>query len=361
MLWVKTAKHALENGHQVLVSMFGFDKLPEPILELKKLGAEFHFRRKVYPDFSTRLKKKVRNKLASANKKTTYHDYLLKFKADRIFFSLAGGDEIARDEGDLMLFIKQHDIKYYIFCHSISTVPDTNERLNRNMKLSFEKAENVFFTSRMQVDMLEHQLMSSMSNAKVMAHPVNITTPENIVQPDGKTVNFAIVGSFTLRHKGQDVALKVLSGEQWKGRDFKLNIYGNGAEGAYLKDMVVYYGLEDKVAFHAFEADPVNIWKSNAMLLIPTRQDSGPITMFEAMCCGRPVVGTRMGAIPDYVTDNVNGIVCEPFSYKSFEMALETAWNNKERWEEWGQASLRTIKERYDFNPERTLLNTIIS
>ena len=34
VLWVKTAKLALEKGHDVLVSMFDFDELPEPIQEL---------------------------------------------------------------------------------------------------------------------------------------------------------------------------------------------------------------------------------------------------------------------------------------------------------------------------------------
>src|SRR5690606_23313283 len=87
VLWVKTAKLALEQGHQVLVSMFDFEKLPEQILELKTLGAEFYFRRRFYPALPQRLQKRVRNKLAAPGAKVTYHDYLLSFKADRIFFS----------------------------------------------------------------------------------------------------------------------------------------------------------------------------------------------------------------------------------------------------------------------------------
>lgn len=359
VLWVKTAKLALEQGHDVLVSMFDFDELPEPIQELKQLGATFHFRRKFYPALGTRLKKKIQHKFASPQSQMTYHDYLLDYKADRIFFSLAGGDEIARDESDLMLFVKKSNIKYYIFCHSISTVPDTNARLNNNMRLSFQKADKVFFTSKMQVEMLEHQLMSQISNATVMAHPLNVSEAKYVTPTTGGAVRFALIGSLIVRHKGQDIALKALSGEEWKERDFILNIYGNGPDETYLKGLITFYGLDEKVFFCGYEKNAEKIWQQNDMLLVPSRQDSGPITVFEAMSCGRPVVGSRMGAMPDYIVDDVNGVVCEPFSYNSFKNALEKAWQQKDSWVAWGKASLEIIKKNYDFHSEQTLLNLI--
>ncbi|MCB0696725.1 MAG: glycosyltransferase family 4 protein [Chitinophagaceae bacterium] len=361
VLWVKTARLALQQGHSVLVSMFDFEELPEPIQELKHLGAEFYFRRRYYPALPERLKKKVKNRLSAGKQLKTYHDYLIDYKADRIFFNLGGGDEIARDEQDMLVFVKQTNIPYFIFCHSLSIVPDTNERLNENLKISYRKAERVFFTSNMQVQMLRHQLADELANAQVVSHPVNIAEPQVLKSTQYAIVNFAIIGVLTIRHKGQDVALKALSGKEWKDRSFVLNIYGKGQDEGYLKKLIAYYGLEDKVRFRGYEKSMERIWEENHMLLIPSRQDSGPITLFEAMCCGRPAVGTRMGAIPDYLETGVNGVLCEPFSYQSFADALESAWQQKDKWEEWGQASLRMIQERYDFHPEQTMLNYIIS
>jgi|GEM_PF-843057 len=356
VLWVKTAKLALEEGHDVLVSMFDFEKLPEPIEELRRMGAEFYFRRKFYPALPERVRKKMRNKLLPEGKKTTYHDYILNYKADRVLFNLGGGDEIARDEHDLLLFVKQTNIKYSVFCHSISLVPDTDAKLNKHMRLSFEMAEKVFFTSKMQVEMLRHQLMYDLSNAVVSTHPVNIEKPGYIEFPETSVPHFALVGALTIRYKGQDIALKAFSGEAWKDRDFVVNVYGAGSDESFLKQLVNYYGLEDKVRFCGYGVKMEQVWKDNQIMLLPSRQDSGPITLFEAMCCGRPVVGTRMGAIPDYVENGVNGLVCEPHSYSSFADALEAAWQQKDKWEEWGKASWRMINERYDFHPEQTML-----
>ena len=40
--------------------------------------------------------------------------------------------------------------------------------------------------------------------------------------------------------------------------------------------------------------------------------ESGPMVMFEALGCGRPFVGTRVGSVPDVIQSEDVGIVCEP-------------------------------------------------
>ena len=47
------------------------------------------------------------------------------------------------------------------------------------------------------------------------------------------------------------------------------------------------------------------------MLVLPTRNDSFPLVILEAMAAGLAVVSTREGAIPDEVEDGVTGILCD--------------------------------------------------
>lgn len=358
VLWSKAAALALDEGHEVLVSMYDFsDNLPEPLLLLQQKGAKFVFRRKFYPEFKKRLNKKLSNKLAPHGKKKTYHDYLYAFKADRIFFNLGGGDEIARDDTDMMVFIQQCKIPFFIFSHTISYVPENNNKLADNLSMSYELAQKSFFTSNMQIAMQEHMICNKIQNATILNHPVRVSQLESTTVPINGTYNMALIGNLLIRHKGQDVVLRVLANEEWKNRNVKVNIYGDGDDKDYLQRLVDYYGLGDKVVFKGYENDMETVWSENHILLIPTRKDSGPITMFEAMSFGKPIVGTRMGAIPDYVKDGVNGIICEPYSFESFSNAMESAWENKDKWEDWGKESLKIIKEQYDFTPEQTLLN----
>jgi glycosyltransferase involved in cell wall biosynthesis len=45
------------------------------------------------------------------------------------------------------------------------------------------------------------------------------------------------------------------------------------------------------------------------LLVCPTRADTGPMAVKEAVVAGVPVVGTRVGGIPDYVVPGRNGLL----------------------------------------------------
>ncbi|GEM_PF-2252570 len=45
-------------------------------------------------------------------------------------------------------------------------------------------------------------------------------------------------------------------------------------------------------------------------LLITSKKEGSPLVVLEAMCCGKPVVGTNVAGIKDLVTDGMNGVLC---------------------------------------------------
>ena len=61
------------------------------------------------------------------------------------------------------------------------------------------------------------------------------------------------------------------------------------------------------------------------MLLYPTRGDTSPNAVKEAVVHGLPVVASRVGGIPDYVIDSENGVLFEAGDAKEFENAVEVA------------------------------------
>jgi len=61
------------------------------------------------------------------------------------------------------------------------------------------------------------------------------------------------------------------------------------------------------------------------MVLFPTRADTGPVAVKEAVIAGVPVIGSAMGGIPDYVTPGKNGLIFPPGDLEGFTHAIRQA------------------------------------
>jgi glycosyltransferase involved in cell wall biosynthesis len=54
-------------------------------------------------------------------------------------------------------------------------------------------------------------------------------------------------------------------------------------------------------------------WISHAeCLILPSRDEPFGIVLLEAALANTPVVATRVGGVPEFLTDKVHGLLCEP-------------------------------------------------
>ncbi|MCC6661327.1 MAG: glycosyltransferase [Phycisphaerales bacterium] len=74
-----------------------------------------------------------------------------------------------------------------------------------------------------------------------------------------------------------------------------------------------------------------------SVVCVPSLWDNFPNVCLEAMACGRVVVATRRGGIPEIIEDGVSGLLCDPGSGASLASVLDRAL---------GDGSLRTALER---------------
>lgn len=357
-LWTRTAALALKQGHEVLISIFDWPEQHPVIRELEASGARLLLRRRFFPGPMVRLRKKFINQFLPAGRKFTYHDGILDFKPDHIVFSLAGGDEIASDPSDLMIFVRQLQVPFTIMHHSMTIghiyPQDTCERFAE----IFDKARHCLFTSRFQLELYREQTGHPISNGRVIAQPL----PEirHVPFPDiSGTIRFALVGSLITRWKGQDMVLSILSDEHWAARDWQLDIYGTGEDEHLLRAQIESSGIRDHVFFHGYQHELAQVYAVHHLILIPSRQDTGPIVLFEAMLAGRPVVGTPMGAMPHFIEDGQTGIIASGVEKDHFAEAMDRAWNAKMFWSDWGISARNRIIASYDLHPDRTLLDLI--
>ncbi len=82
-----------------------------------------------------------------------------------------------------------------------------------------------------------------------------------------------------------------------------------------INDRIKLLGITDRVNFLGQIKDLdelIGVYKIADIFVLPSLWDTSPIAVVEAMCFGLPIVATRVGGIPEWVEDGVNGILVPP-------------------------------------------------
>jgi len=94
----------------------------------------------------------------------------------------------------------------------------------------------------------------------------------------------------------------------------RLVIVGSGPEDARLQQYVRELDLVDDVRFAgpARGEHKIALLGKADVLLLPSYGEGLPFALLEAMAAGVPVIATRVGAIPDVMTEGVHGLFVPP-------------------------------------------------
>lgn len=113
--------------------------------------------------------------------------------------------------------------------------------------------------------------------------------------------------------KGLDLLLPALARVAASGRDFRLELVGDGPELPVLVAQSRALGLDGRVAFAGpLRCDEIRVRLATAdAFVLPSRYEGMSNAALEAMETGLPLLLTRCGGIDTYIDDSV-GWVCEP-------------------------------------------------
>ena len=79
--------------------------------------------------------------------------------------------------------------------------------------------------------------------------------------------------------------------------------------------------------------------------------------ILDAMACGKPVVGTNTGGIPEVVEDGVSGFLVEPRDPQSLAHAITTLLQDEALRTRLGAAGLARVREH--FTVDRMVADTL--
>jgi glycosyltransferase involved in cell wall biosynthesis len=107
------------------------------------------------------------------------------------------------------------------------------------------------------------------------------------------------VGRLT-REKGADVLIDALA--PLSDLPIVGSFVGEGPERATLEARAVARGLGGRVKWHGMIVDAARLFAAFDLFVLSSRTEGTPITLFEAMAAGVPVVATAVGGVPDVVS-----------------------------------------------------------
>lgn len=347
-LWGETAHRALDAGHEVFVSIYGWPETPRVVKSLSERGAIIDRR-----ESSKRWRR-------SAIYTALFYQFraLHEFRPDVILinqgstYDVSRGKEFKRFRRALL---KTQRWPYLLLCHCEQQSP-RSQRAVRRAREAFQAARIVGMLSNNLRERSEMHLGIPIENSRLFQNPLNVSAIRSLPWPAGQTLKFAFVGRIE-PVKGLDLALEVLSSPAWRERDWILDVYGDGESQKDLEKQVRELGLEGRIRFPGFCSDIDAVWREHHALMLPSRAEGVPNSMLEAMLSARPVIVSDVGGIREWVTDSETGYVIPQSDVPSLTAAMERLWRDREKLEQVGIAAHDRTLARRDRDPVGTLLS----
>lgn len=125
----------------------------------------------------------------------------------------------------------------------------------------------------------------------------------------------------------------------------RLVLVGAGPLKHSLGKLVNKLKISDKVVFVGSIKDISSILQLFTVFVLPSRSEAFGISILEAMRANIPVIATRVGGIPEIITNNQNGILIEPGNFKLLATTIIKLLNNKKLQNKLVKNGSETIKK----------------
>lgn len=129
-----------------------------------------------------------------------------------------------------------------------------------------------------------------------------------------------------------------------------LLMVGDGRARPEIEALAVQLKLPaDSVRFLGSRPDVENLLAAADFFVLPSRSEGLPLSILEAMCQGLPVIGTRVGGIPEIITHGEDGLLVpvdeiEPLAQAIAELCTEPLLRSR-----LGNTAIETVRSRFSF------------
>jgi glycosyltransferase involved in cell wall biosynthesis len=128
-----------------------------------------------------------------------------------------------------------------------------------------------------------------------------------------------------------------------------LLLVGDGEDRARLERQAAQLGIASRVRFAgAVPPEEIGPWlRASELFVRPSLSEGLGSAFLEAMACGLPVIGTRVGGIPDFLEEGRTGLFCDPQQPSTIATAILRLLEDRPLAETIGRAGRELVRTRY--------------
>jgi len=193
------------------------------------------------------------------------------------------------------------------------------------------------------------RIYQGLTEAPIEVIPYGIPRPPAFSSSESERVRFLTLGSFEPR-KGQDVLAEAIGKLDRSTRErCSFKMAGRVLDAAfYAKLQNALGGLEQVQLIDALDhASALTLLNETDVVVLPSRDETMPIVILEAMGLGKAVVSTDVGGVREWLRDGMNGLLVERENSDALAGALATCANNREFVRELKAAGGRTFDRHF--------------
>jgi len=181
---------------------------------------------------------------------------------------------------------------------------------------------------------------------RVPSNPAQRTeTRRRLDIPDDRFV-VGWIGRMTAVKRAEDLLLAFRRLRE-AGVDACLCLVGDGPERATIERRARELGVMADTLFVGFQTDVAPFYAAFDAFVLPSSREGTPASAIEALAAGLPVVTTRVGGLPDVVSDGEDGFLVEVGAVDALAERLQRLAADPALRERMGAAGRRRVLQRY--------------
>jgi glycosyltransferase involved in cell wall biosynthesis len=165
-------------------------------------------------------------------------------------------------------------------------------------------------------------------------HPMNpVECRRNLGLPKEKIIILTVGGLNSV--KGHSYLINAIRGIISERKDILCIIVGYGKLKNTLQHQIDLLHLNDYIILAGGKPhDEIPIWMNACdIFVLPSLNEANPTVMFEALGCGKPFIGTKVGGIPEIIKSEIYGLLVTPANPEDLKekilLALDRRWDHE--------------------------------